>query len=78
MYSSPSHRHRSLVCSPFLVMGGSWHSYTQITCTPCREYLPTKLGHFGVNVGKYTIHGASGIVHHYQKTSQTYANLNYV
>ena len=28
---------------------------------PRIEYLPIKLGHFGINVGKYSIHEASGI-----------------
>ena len=30
---------------------------------PCREYLPTfplECGHFSPNVGKYSLHGASG------------------
>jgi hypothetical protein len=29
-------------------------------CFMVLEYLPAKLGIFGVNVGKYSIHGASG------------------
>ena len=32
---------------------------------PCREYLPTfplECGHFSPNVGKYSLHGASGVV----------------
>ena len=36
-------------------------SYTN---APCREYLPTfsrEFGHFSPNVGKYSLHGASGI-----------------
>ena len=32
---------------------------------PCMEYLPTfplECGHFSPNVGKYSLHGASGVV----------------
>ncbi len=35
----------------------------QIPNAPCREYLPTfplECGHFSPNVGKYSLHGASG------------------
>ena len=53
------------------------HEFVYIPYAPCMEYLPTfgSLGSFiymyidiyRVNVGKYSIHGASGYLYTYRK-----------